>query len=237
MSLTRKIIGATIFVATHIHLCAQRDQSPGYTLACYYFPNYHVDKRNELYHGKNWTEWEVLKAAKPRFADHYQPKKPLWGYEDESNPQVMEKKINTAHKFGIDVFIYDWYYYEDGLFLQNGLEKGFMKAANNDRLKFALMWANHDWTDLFPRRIAKPNKVLYKGSISKHTWEVMTDYIIEKYFRHPSYWLVEGAPYFSIYELEKLVECFGTYEATAGALQQFRDKTKKQGLKICTLIL
>ena len=28
-----------------------------YTVASYYFPNYHVDKRNEKALGENWTEW------------------------------------------------------------------------------------------------------------------------------------------------------------------------------------
>lgn len=54
-----------------------------YQVAVYYFPNYHADRRNEEWHGKGWTEWELVKAAKPRFDGHQQPKVPLWGYEDE----------------------------------------------------------------------------------------------------------------------------------------------------------
>ena len=210
---------------------SKTDQSPGYTIACYYFPNYHIDKRNEQYHGKGWTEWEVLKAAKPRFAGHYQPKEPLWGYTDEADPMVMANKINVASRYGIDVFIYDWYYYDDGPFLEGGLENGFMKAPNNTKLKFALMWANHDWTDLFPKRIARPDSVLYYGKISPDTWDKMTDYIIQKYFKHPSYWLIDGAPYFSIYELGKLIDCFGSTQATAKALELFRTKTRAAGFK------
>lgn len=222
---------ATICLCWSSLLAAQNDASPGYTLACYYFPNYHVDKRNEACHGKNWTEWELLKAARPRFAGHDQPKKPLWGYEDEADPQVMKKKINVAASFGIDVFIYDWYYYDDGPFLQRGLEEGFMKAPNNRRMKFALMWANHDWTDLFPKKIAAPYKVMYKGNITPATWEVMTGYIIEHYFKHPSYWKIDGAPYFSVYELDKLIQCFGSPQATGKALQAFREKTIRAGFK------
>lgn len=33
-----------------------------YTVACYYFPNYHVDVRNEAAHGSGWTEWALVKA-------------------------------------------------------------------------------------------------------------------------------------------------------------------------------
>lgn len=45
----------------------------------YYFPNCHVDPRNEAIHGKGWTEWELMKQAHPRFEGHDQPKIPLWG--------------------------------------------------------------------------------------------------------------------------------------------------------------
>ena len=47
-----------------------------YEIAAYYFPNYHPDSINERWHGKGWTEWDVLKAAKPRFPGHEQPKIP-----------------------------------------------------------------------------------------------------------------------------------------------------------------
>ncbi len=108
------------------------DNSPGYDIAVYYFPNYHNnDTRNELRYGKGWSEWELVKNAQPRFEGHKQPKIPEWGYTNESNADVMEMKINTASKYGVDVFIYDWYYYNDGPFLEKGLEQGFMKVKNN----------------------------------------------------------------------------------------------------------
>ena len=62
-------------------------------LYSYYFPNWHQDDRNDNWHGKGWTEWEVLKCARARFVGHKQPLIPTWGYEDESKPEVMEKKI------------------------------------------------------------------------------------------------------------------------------------------------
>ena len=31
-----------------------------YQIGAYYFPNFHVDPRNEAAHGKKWTEWEIL---------------------------------------------------------------------------------------------------------------------------------------------------------------------------------
>ena len=63
--------------------------------AAYYFPNYHVDSRNELQHGTGWTEWELMKCATPRFEGHRQPRIPLWGYGDEADPAVMAVKIDN----------------------------------------------------------------------------------------------------------------------------------------------
>jgi len=205
------------------------DTSPGYTVACYYFPNYHPDARNQKVHGDGWTEWELVKQAKPRFTGHRQPKVPLWGYGDESDPAVMARKIDAAADHGIDAFIFDWYWYDDGPFLERALEKGFLKAPNNDRLKFAVMWANHDWVDIHPARIGVRPKLLYPGAITPETFDRMTDHVIERYFHHPSYWKLDGHPYFSVYELFKLVESLGSLEETKRALEGFREKTVAAG--------
>lgn len=202
-----------------------------YEVAVYYFPNYHLDKRNEKYFGKGWTEWKLVKEATPRFQGHQQPKVPLWGYTDEANPKQMAQKIKAAASHGIDAFIFDWYYYDDGPFLERGLEEGFMKAANNKLLKFGIMWANHDYNDIFPYTVGKEPKLLYPGKITPQTWDKMTDYIIEKYFKNSAYWLIDGAPYFSIYDLSKFIEIFGTLEGAAKGLEDFREKTKAAGFK------
>lgn len=208
-----------------------KDKPGKYTVASYYFPNYHVDPRNEKRHGSGWTEWELVKAAKPRFSGHHQPNVPLWGYTDEADPAAMSQKIDAATNHGIDAFIFDWYYYNDGLFLERALEQGFMKAPNNHKMKFSLMWANHDWIDIHPMQLDKPADLLYPGVITPANFEKMTDYIISKYFTHPSYWKINGAPYFSIYEVYRLVMGFGSIEATAKALSRFREKTKAAGFK------
>jgi hypothetical protein len=200
------------------------------TVSCYYFPNYHPnDPRNQELKGTGWSEWELVKEARPRFKSHHQPNVPLWGYTDESDPKVMAQKIEAAASHGINAFIFDWYWFDDGPFLERGLDEGFLKAANNDRIKFSIMWANHDWIDIQPYKKDSPRKVLYKGTVKKQTFDKMCDYIISMYFKHPSYWKIDGKPYFSIYELNKLMQSFGSIEATRAALDQFRTKAKKAG--------
>jgi hypothetical protein len=201
---------------------------PRYEVGAYYFPNYHVDPRNEKVHGKGWTEWELLKRAEPRFAGHQQPKKPLWGFEDESDPKVFAKKIDAAADHGLTHFLFDWYWY-DGPFLQRGMEKGYLQAGNNQRLKFALMWANHDWMDIHPAKRNMKPLLLYPGAVTEETFDRMTDYIVSTYFKHPSYWKIGGRPYFSIYETFTLIQGLGGIEKTRAAIDRFRKKTQAAG--------
>jgi hypothetical protein len=204
----------------------------GYEIACYYFPNYHVDPRNEAVHGPGWTEWELVSRAEPRFPDHRQPRVPLWGYEDESDPLIMARKIDAAADHGIDVFLFDWYFYDDGPFLERALEQGFLEAPNRDRLKFALMWANHNWMNIHPALLSTTGsqaQLLYAGSVTRQTFDALVDLVIERYFKHPCYWLVDGCPYFSIYELHTLIEGLGGIEPTRDALNSFRNRVKAAG--------
>ena len=52
-------------------------------------------------------EWEIIKKGTPRFEGHYQPKQPLWGYEPDNDPQVVERWIQTALAHGVNTFVYD----------------------------------------------------------------------------------------------------------------------------------
>jgi Glycosyltransferase WbsX len=200
-------------------------------IGVYYFPNYHPgDARNTQLKGAEWSEWELVKNAKPRFSGHAQPKVPLWGYADESDPEVMAQKIDAAADHGIDAFIFDWYYYSDGPFLEKAVDDGYLKATNRARLKFALMWANHDWSDIHPYARGTPQRLLYSGKVSPEAFDRICDHIVKDYFSQPTYWTIDGKPYFSFYELSKLLDNFGSVSATRAALDRFRVKAKAAGL-------
>jgi hypothetical protein len=173
-----------------------------------------------------------VKRAEPRFPGHRQPRVPLWGYEDESDPAAMAVKIDAAADHGIDVFLYDWYWYDDGPFLEGGLDRGFLHAPNNARMKFALMWANHNWIDIHPTTlcgVGERSRLLYPGAVTRETFDGLCGVVLERYFAHPCYWQIDGCPYFSVYELGKLMEGLGGVEGTREALSAFRDKVRAAG--------
>jgi hypothetical protein len=197
-------------------------------VAAYYFGNYHQDPRNIAAHGPAWTEWNLVKAATSRFPGHHQPRVPLWGYEDESDPKVFEKKISIASTSGIDAFIFDWYWYKDGPFLEEALSNGYLKASNSRDLKFAVMWANHDWFDIHPAKLTGAPGLQFAGAIGPEPFEAMTRRLLQL-FQRPSYHLIEGCPYFSIYELYRFIQGFGDVIQAAIALDKFRAKARALG--------
>lgn len=195
--------------------------------ATYYFPNYHIDAHNESVHGKGWTEWELVKNAKPRFKGHYQPKIPLWGFEDESDPKVMAKKIKTAKEYGIDCFIFDSYFYENENFLNGCLDNGFLKAENTNDMGFALMWANHCWSNIHPATLDVVSEMEFDGIVSPKAFKRITNEIINEYFTKPNYYRVDGKPYFSIYEIKMLERSLGGADGLKKALLEFREDARK----------
>ena len=201
-----------------------------YTVAAFYFPNFHTDPRMEAIHGKNWTEWELIKTAPSRFPGHKVKNHPLWGYEDEADPLVMAKKIDAAADHGLDVWLFDWYYYDDGPFLERCLTDGFLKASNRNRMKFALMWANHDWYQIHgydPTQGDCP--INFPGSVKPETFEKICDRVIENYFKQPNYWKINGCPVFSIYEINTFALSYPDSDAVLTALEKFRSKVKAAG--------
>ena len=209
---------------------ASTTAEPAYEVGAYYFPNYHVDPINERQEklGPNWTEWKLTEVATPRFPGHRQPRIPLWGPTNEADPRVMEMKIDAAADYGLTYWIFDWYYYDEGPFLNRCLEEGFLKARNNDRLKFCSMWANHDWNDIFPYHRGDPQPLLHPGRVTPETFEKIMDVQIG-YFRHPSHFTIDNCPYFSIYDLTKFLAIWGSVEETRRAMDEFRRRVRAAG--------
>ncbi len=204
-------------------------------VCAYYFPNWHVDPRNEAIHGKGWTEWRVTQYAAPRFPGHDQPKVPLRGYEDEADPQVMARKIADATGHGVDAFIFDWYYFFDGSYRERCIREGFLGAPNSTDIRFALMWANHDPIYAHPGSYWKPEEKLWSGDISAETFRKCTDHCIANYLNRPNYLRVNDGLYFSFFRPRALVEQLGGRAAARALFDDFRFRTEKAGLGKLTL--
>lgn len=195
-----------------------------------YYPHWHNYDHGSAWKGEGWTEWEGLKSATPRFLGHHQPKKPSWGYFDESDPKWVDREINLAADHGIDVFLYDWYWYSGVKNMEEALEKGFLHAPNRERIKFALMWANHDRKDQFCPEFGKPRNVWLPSRHSSRDLGRVIDYCIEHYFRQPNYWKVDDCLFFSIFQPVKFVEELGGSREVRKLLEAIDSRLREANL-------
>ena len=211
---------------------SERPKDEDYNVYAYYFPNSGTQNVDKPWDPVNDCEWGLVQRGIPRFEGHQQPKVPLWGYENHSDPAVMSNVIETASSYGVDAFIFDWYWYREirlggkgnGTYLEKELENGFLKAKNDNQLDFAICWCNHD---------AAGNKGVFE---TPEEFEIMTDYIIDNYFTNENYLRVDGKVYFGIWDMSAFVQMYKDEynnpdaELAKDALDTFREKVKAKGL-------
>lgn len=214
------------------------DKAAGKTYVCaYIWPSCHDDSLAHRWLWEDGTgEWEVIKKGNPRFSGHYQPRQPLWGYEMDDDPVVVEKWIRTALKYGINTFIYDWYWYstEDGYsgpYLESALDDGFLKAPSHNKMNFYIMWANHDvvynyWNY---HKWGDNGNLLFSPDVDWDSMKKITARIISQYFTRPEYVKIDGCPVLGIFSVGNLIRSFGSLEGAAKAVAYMREEVVKAG--------
>eukprot|EP00730_Choanoeca_flexa_P013777 TRINITY_DN5699_c0_g1_i1.p1 TRINITY_DN5699_c0_g1~~TRINITY_DN5699_c0_g1_i1.p1 ORF type:complete len:418 (+),score=66.87 TRINITY_DN5699_c0_g1_i1:103-1356(+) len=235
------------------------ESKANYKVGAIYFGDWHVDPHMEAYHTLNWTEYDLVINAQPRFPGHIQPNIPLWlNSSAENTPAGAQQRINAATSAGIDFFMFDWYWYKElnttnngAPFLDGALNDGFLRAPNNS-MEFALMFANQDWVDLHP---AKPGwhgsyrssptdtrmrqLLMYDGFMDNTTYTAALRYVVDKYMTKPNYLKVEtlqnngsiaNCSFFSFYQAEYIVVGTGGVQAAKQVLDDFRAYASNQGV-------
>ena len=203
-----------------------------YDVAAYVWPAYHPAARwAELGIFKDGKgEWQNVYESTKRYPDDLQDARPLWGYENEADPIVVARKIDAATAAGVNVFIYDWYWYEGRPFLEEALEKGFLKAPNNERMRFYIMWANHNVNNLWNNRIGKAAKrnLVWSAKVSDEDFRTIVSHWINAYFKRPNYYRIKGCPVLSIYLAGSFVEWEGLEKAKE-RIAYLRTEVRKAG--------
>jgi len=207
-----------------------------YDIAAYIWPAYTgKEMRSRIFWPEGIGEWQTVRDCVVDTPDYKWDRKPLWGYQDEADPAVMEFQIEEATKHGVNVFIYDWYWYDHRPYLEQCLNDGFLGAENNEKMKFFLMWANHDVNYTWDKRLSDtiwtdPVNV-WEGAQDRHEFDKIVHRVIDKYFSRPNYYKIDGEPVFMIYDVANLVKGLGGMEKTLEALEYFRAETVKAGHK------
>ena len=126
-----------------------------YDVAAYVWPAYTGDEpRTRMFWPEGMGEWQSVKNSRAKYEGDSWPRRPRWGYVNEADPRVMEMELDAAADHGVNVLIYDWYWFDGRPFLEQCLDEGYLGARNNGRVQFYLMWANHDANNVWNKRLS-----------------------------------------------------------------------------------
>jgi len=197
-------------------------------IAAYVYPGWHPCPERDKAFPPGWSEWDLVLSAQPHFPGHRQPNLPLDGPYDDSDPATAARQVRLARSFGLDLFVYGFFWSRGKRVLQRALDQGFLGAL--EPFPFALMWANR-----MPRRVLPVKRT--RGSEIHPSRLVYTDpedfldlvrYVEERYFRLSSYFKVQGRPLFSIFDSTFFVRQMGRKTA-ARAIGLARDFLRSRG--------
>jgi hypothetical protein len=229
------LIVVVSFLLLHYNTEAQTSKptiKKKYDIAAFLYPAYASgDPRLRPFWPSGNGEWETVMSMQQRNPGHYWNRKPAWGPVNEADPAVMNMEINEATKHGVNVFIFDWYWFDGRPFMETTLDSGFLKADDHNKMKFYLMWANHDVKDYWDTRLNNYNddNVIWSGKVHRDEFEKICKRNIEMYFKLANYYKINGRPVFMIYDVPQLIAGLGGVEQTAAALKWFKEETIRAG--------
>lgn len=165
-------------------------------IAAYYFPGWDSP-----------AKWDPIQRVAPI-------RKPVLGWYDEANPEIVDWQIKWAVENGISVFLVDWYWVQGSQHLQHWLE-AYSKSRYRDQLKISLMWANHNGP----------------GTHSAEDWAAVSDHWIAEYFPMDSYYRMNGKPAVFVWDTRAIREDLGGSDAVAAALAKSQEAAKAAGFE------
>lgn len=202
-------------------------------IGAYYYPGWHHCKVRDASFPRKWSEWQLVYDCKPSFTGHDQPKLPLWGPENEADPAVFEKKLAAAGDYGVNFFVFAFYWSRGKRLLEGALNDGLLKSRNRGQTEFALMWANRMPRKVMPvkdatARLIDPSRLVYTDPAD--FLEFVT-FIADRYFVEPDYFRVNGACYLSIFDTAFFIRQLGPELATT-TIRQARQFLETRSMKL-----
>ena len=166
-----------------------------YDIAACYFPGWMERKR-----------WSKIERMCPE-------RKPLLGWYDETNPEVVDWQIKWYAEHGIGILMMDWYWNNANIRLDHWLT-AFAQAKWRKYLRWSVMWCNES---------QKPNHSVEDNRKLVRHW-------IDNYFAMPEYYRIDDKPVVGIFVPEHLMRDLGV-QGTKDFLSEARTTARTAGYK------
>lgn len=188
----------------------------------FFLPQFHEINENNIWWGQGFTEWTNVKAAKPLFKGHLQPRIPMKGYYNLLDKETMLWQTDLAKDYGVDGFIYYHYYFSGKLIMEKPAEN-LLRWKDIDQ-KFFFCWANHSWV----KGKGKDRKVLIEQTYGdKEDWENHIQYLLP-FFKDRRYEKKNGKPLLMIYS--------PLIHDKVNMIRYFDEKCRQEGLEGISIV-
>lgn len=200
-------------------------------IAAYVYPGWHpTPERDRAFH-PGFTEWELVRACRPRFEGHAQPRLPLLGPYDDRDPAAVGERVRLAVRHGVDVLVHGFFWCRGKRVFEQALEQGFLGSPEGRRVPYALMWANRMPRRVLPVRRADLPVIEAERLVSSDVEDFvrLLSTLAEEHFTRPNYLRLQGAAYLSIYDSTHFVRELGLAQARL-AIRSARERLRAAGL-------
>ena len=182
----------------------------------FFLPQFHEIPENNIWHGNGFTEWTHVKAARPLYKGHQQPKHPKNdNYYNLLNKETVLEQTKLAADYKVDGFIYYHYWFNGKLLMEKPAEN-LLKWKDIPQ-KFFFCWANHS----FEKKWDGSNQMLQDQTYGgPEDWRRHFEYLLP-FFRDQRYEKVDNKPVFMLYvphfsEKKEMFHCFNRWCKDSG---------------------
>ena len=163
------------------------------------FPQYHEFYENNLFWGKGFTEWTLLKKTEKIVKDEYikHPHKDIGYYNLKDYDHRKYMKV-LADKYNIYGFCYYHYWFKNKKIMYEPMEHMLKDGEPNK--PFFFCWANEQWTK---RWDGGNNDILIAQDYSDEIGNVNHFTYLLDFFKHHNYIKKNNKPIFIFYRIEE----------------------------------